>query len=66
MQNPCTTHAQARVNAKLIVSACLTLMVLTACSPGGVVAGTVGAAGVVAGAAVDVVLRSEVQPGEIE
>lgn len=36
------------------------------CSPGGVVAGTIGAAGAVAGAAVDVVLRDDVQHGLIE
>lgn len=39
---------------------------LLGCSPGGVVAGTIGAAGTVAGAAVDVVLREDMQQGWFE
>ncbi len=51
---------------KPVVMAALCCATLSACSPGGVVAGTIGAAGAVAGTAVDVVLRANVQPGEVE
>lgn len=42
------------------------VLALSACSPGGVVAGTIGAAGAVAGAGVDLVLRQNMAPGELE
>jgi|GEM_PF-2969065 len=49
-----------------LVVVSLTLFALSACSPGGVVAGTVGAAGVVAGTAVDLVLKGNSNPGVLE
>ena len=50
--------------AVLVLAVCT--MALPSCSPGGVVAGTIGAAGAVAGTAVDVVLRSDIHQGVME
>jgi len=66
MHNPCTTYARKIRTLGVYSSALLTLMAVSGCSVGGVVAGTVGAAGAVAGTAVDVVLRSDTDPGDLE
>ncbi len=50
----------------LYSSVLLTLITASGCSVGGVVAGTVGAAGALAGTAVDVVLRNDTRLGELE
>jgi len=63
MHNPCTTHARRFTGYG---AALLTLLALSACSPGGVVAGTVGAAGAVAGAGVDLILRNDTDVGGLE
>lgn len=46
--------------------AVMAMAALSACSPGGVVAGTIGAAGAVAGTAVDVILRDDSDFGGVE
>ena len=62
MHKPCTTCAQGPRARKALLAGMLTCsLFLGGCSVGSVVAGTVGAAGAVAGTAVDVVLRSDVQ-----
>lgn len=66
MHNPCTTYTQPARGAHRVGAALLTLLALSACSPGGVVAGTIGAAGAVAGTAVDVVLRADTDQGGFE
>jgi len=61
IHTPYTTCAQGPRASKALVAGLLTCsLFLGGCSVGSVVAGTVGAAGVVAGTAVDVVLRSDV------
>ncbi len=62
VHRPCTTRAPS---VKGTAAALLTLFALSGCSPGSVVAGTIGAAGVVAGTAVDVVLKSDTSPADM-
>lgn len=59
---PCTTRAPS---LRAFAAASLTLLALSACSPGSIVAGTVGAAGAVAGTAVDIVLKSDTAPADL-